>query len=86
MGIMNAFKSLDIYPKTLDDFRVRTLTGGAISIISIIIVFILVASEYMLYSEVHHLDELYVDTVDIQTIPIYINITFPAISCEGVCV
>ena len=81
--MLNSFKSLDIYPKTLDDFRVRTLTGGALSLAAIIIVFVLVTSEFMLYLNVHHLDQLYVDTSSTQTIPIYLNITFPAISCDG---
>jgi len=81
--MLNNFKSLDIYPKTLDDFRVRTLTGGAISIIAIIVVFVLVVSEFMLYTSVERMDELYVDTSHTQTIPIYLNITFPAISCDA---
>lgn len=37
----------------------------------------------MLYLQVEHLDELYVDTSNVQTIPIYLNITFPAISCDA---
>lgn len=28
-GIINKLKELDGYPKTLDDYRIRTLGGGA---------------------------------------------------------
>lgn len=32
MGLMDQLRSLDAYPKTLDDFRVRTFSGAAVSI------------------------------------------------------
>ena len=81
--MLNRFKSLDIYPKTLEDYRVKTLTGGALSIFALVSVFVLIVSEFMLYRTVERLDQLYVDTSHIQTIPIYLNVTFPAISCDG---
>ncbi|KAL0488296.1 endoplasmic reticulum-golgi intermediate compartment protein [Acrasis kona] len=77
------FKAFDIYPKTIEDFKVKTLTGGAISLISIAIVLVLVFSEVMYYLEVDRVDELYVDTSLEMKMPIYINVTFPAISCDA---
>jgi hypothetical protein len=83
MSAWGRFKTFDIYPKTIDDFRVKTLTGGAISIISIAVVLILVFSEIMYFLEVERHDDLYVDTSLERKMPIYINITFPAISCDA---
>ncbi|KAF0982446.1 hypothetical protein FDP41_011376 [Naegleria fowleri] len=80
---MQGLRNFDFYPKTQDDFRVKTLGGGLISIISLVVIFILVFGELYLYMQVERYDQLYVDTQQERKIPIYINITFPAISCDA---
>jgi len=80
---MNRFKLFDLYNKVDDEFRVRTSTGGTISIIAIILIIVLIVSEVSLFLKVDRYDELYVDVEKTQKIPIYINITFPSISCEA---
>jgi hypothetical protein len=43
---MDYLKKLDAFPKTLDDFRVKTNLGGLLSIISLSLMFVLFCSEY----------------------------------------
>lgn len=63
--------------KLLDNY-IRT-----VSIISLLVILILVLGEFYLYLQVERFDQLYVDTQQERKIPIYINITFPAVSCDA---
>ena len=47
--IMVSLKDFDFFPKTLEDYRVRTYAGAAVSVISIIIMVCLFISELSLY-------------------------------------
>jgi len=42
---MDALKKLDLFPKTIDDFRVKTATGGILSLLSISLMLILFIAE-----------------------------------------
>lgn len=44
-GVWSKLKSLDAYPKTLEDFRVKTFSGAAISIVAILLILVLFTSE-----------------------------------------
>jgi len=81
---MNFLKKLDAYPKTIEDFRVRTYSGAAVSIISTVIICFLFYSElsYYLKPEVTH--ELFVDTSRGEKLKINIDILFPALACSYV--
>ncbi len=82
----NSFKKFDIYPKTLDDFRVKTISGGMLSLISLAFILILVLAEVRYYFKVDRTDELYVDTSTgefSKKLPIFLNITFPRIPCNA---
>lgn len=78
-----SLKRFDIYPKTIDDFKEKTMIGAAISIVSMSIIVFLVISELLLYMNHERIDELYVDTQGDGKIPIYLNISFPALSCDA---
>lgn len=58
----------------------------SVSVFSIAVICLLVLSEFLYYMEVNRIDQLYVDTSEQKQIPIFLNITFPAISCDGTCV
>eukprot|EP01098_Paradermamoeba_levis_P013553 TRINITY_DN6209_c0_g2_i1.p1 TRINITY_DN6209_c0_g2~~TRINITY_DN6209_c0_g2_i1.p1 ORF type:complete len:395 (+),score=84.60 TRINITY_DN6209_c0_g2_i1:80-1264(+) len=81
---MNFLKKLDAYPKTIEDFRVRTYSGAAVSIISTAIIALLFFSELSFYltEEVHH--ELFVDTTRGEKLKINIDIIFPSLPCSYV--
>ncbi|RUS73051.1 hypothetical protein EGW08_019189 [Elysia chlorotica] len=74
-------RRFDAYPKTLEDFRVKTYGGAAVTLISGIFMFVLFVSElnYYLTLEVH--PELFVDTSRGQKLRINIDIVFPKMAC-----
>ena len=49
MTLSDVFKKFDAYPKTLDDFRIKTFSGGTITVISAIVMILLFASEIQDY-------------------------------------
>ena len=45
MSIIDVIKKLDAFPKTIEDFRVKTTSGAIVSIISVILMTCLFLSE-----------------------------------------
>lgn len=44
-GILNKLRNLDAYPKINEDFYSRTLSGGVITLLSSVVMFLLFFSE-----------------------------------------
>ena len=82
-SFVRTIKSLDINPKTLDDFKEKTGSGAAVSLISMSIIFLLVVSELRAYLTPVTTDHLYVDTTRGERIRINVNMTFPNMPCSG---
>lgn len=77
--------SFDIYPKTLKEFRQRTLTGAFVSLLTATLIFTLTAIELYDYLQTHTANHLFVDTSrGEQQLRINLNITFPALPCSVV--
>ena len=76
-------KKLDAYPKTLDDFKERTSSGAAVSIVCMTLILALVISELRAYLTPITLDQLHVDTARSARIHINFNMTFPNMPCSG---
>ena len=49
MSALDVLKRFDAYPKTLDDFRIKTLSGGTITVISAIVMILLFATQIQDY-------------------------------------
>lgn len=75
-------RKFDAYPKTLEDFRVKTFTGAAVTVISGIIMFALFISELNYYLTPEVTEELFVDVSRGEKLRINIDVTFPKISCS----
>ena len=81
--LTDTLKALDVYPKTLDDFKERTGSGATVSVISCTMIVLLVFSELRAYLTPTTVDHLYVDTTRGERIRINLNITFPSMPCAG---
>jgi hypothetical protein len=81
MEYLSKLKSFDAYPKTLDDFRVRTASGALVSIISGIFILWLFFSEVALFLSTDVQPELFVDTSRGEKLQINLDIVFPKLPC-----
>jgi hypothetical protein len=75
-------KRFDAYAKTLDDFRIRTTSGGFVTIISSIIIFILFFIELNYYLSTDIVQVLFVDTSRQEKMNITIDIKFSVLPCS----
>jgi hypothetical protein len=76
------FTRLDAFTKTVDEARVRTTSGGIVTIASLLIVLYLALGEWADYRRVVVRPELVVDKTRGEKMEIWMNITFPHIPCE----
>ncbi|XP_075640947.1 uncharacterized protein LOC142612693 isoform X2 [Castanea sativa] len=81
-NIMSKLRSLDAYPKINEDFYSRTLSGGLITLVSSIVMFLLFFSELRLYLHAVTDTTLVVDTSRGETLRINFDVTFPALPCS----
>ncbi|CAL9177020.1 unnamed protein product [Musa hybrid cultivar] len=81
-GLFGKLRNLDAYPKINEDFYSRTLSGGIITIVSSIVMFLLFISELRLYLHAVTETKLIVDTSRGETLRINFDVTFPALSCS----
>ncbi|KAI9294407.1 endoplasmic reticulum-golgi intermediate compartment protein 3, partial [Neoconidiobolus thromboides FSU 785] len=84
MGTRTKFRGLssfDAYAKTLDDFRIKTSTGGTVTLLSFGIIVLLSLYEFIDYNTLTWKWELSVDKSRTKTLPIHFNITFPRVPC-----
>jgi hypothetical protein len=72
----------DAYAKTLDDFRVRTTSGGLVTIISTLIIFLLFCLQLQYYLTTDIEQVLFVDTSRQEKMNITIDIRFPILPCS----
>jgi len=79
--VLSRLKKLDAYPKTLEDFRVRTFSGAAVSIISGLFILWLFISEFMYYLSVEVKPELFVDTSRGEKLRINMDVIFHNLPC-----
>jgi len=79
--IIQRLKNFDAYPKTLEDFRIRTYSGAAVSIISGIFILWLFISEFMYYLSTEINPELFVDTTRGEKLRINMDIVFHNLPC-----
>jgi len=84
--IFTQLRKLDVYAKVHDDYRIKTHSGGLISLMSIVTMVVLFFSELHTYLSVEVVDHIIVDTTLNQKLPIGLNITFPHLRCDEVSV
>mmetsp|Transcript_85312 Transcript_85312/g.217378 ORF Transcript_85312/g.217378 Transcript_85312/m.217378 type:complete len:368 (-) Transcript_85312:140-1243(-) len=85
-GMLSQFKEFDVYSKVHEDYRIRTQSGGLISLVSMVTIAILFVSELDTYFNIEVVDHIIVDTTLDQKLSIGLNITFPHLRCDEVSV
>ena len=82
MSFLDAIKKFDAYPKTLEDFRIKTLGGGAITVVAAVVMIMLFTSEIQDYLTPSVDEQLFVDTTRGSKIKINLDLVFPKIGCD----
>ncbi|XP_055856941.1 endoplasmic reticulum-Golgi intermediate compartment protein 3 [Episyrphus balteatus] len=82
MRVADILRRLDAYPRTLEDFSVRTVSGAAVTIISTSIVFFLICLELYAYLTPNLTEELFVDTTRGHKLRINLDLTVANLACN----
>eukprot|EP00936_MAST-01D_sp_MAST-1D-sp1_P002442 g2442.t1 len=80
-GVFEKIRSIDLYPKTLDDFRVRTAQGAIVSLVAIVLMILLFFSELSFFMATIQTDTLTVDNGHKEKLDIAFDVTFPSTPC-----
>nr|KAJ3423307.1 Endoplasmic reticulum-Golgi intermediate compartment protein 3 [Polyrhizophydium stewartii] len=80
-GVLASLKKYDAYAKPLDDFRIRTVTGAAVTILSTLFILFLTFSEFVDWYQKEMVPSLEVDKGRKERMNINLNITFPHMPC-----
>jgi len=83
---MSSLERLDIFPKTYDDFKERTLGGALISIVCCLLALCLFTAEFAQYRAVETVDRLDVDTRTAANSKLSINLDLllPSLPCDEI--
>jgi len=81
-SVWGSLKALDAFPKVNEDFFQRTMSGGIITIVASVFMFILFMSEVRLFLTTQTSHELTVDTSRGETITIHFDIEFTKMPCS----
>ncbi|CAI5716074.1 unnamed protein product [Hyaloperonospora brassicae] len=76
-----ALKGLDAYPKTIEEFKVRTLQGGLFSLAAVACVSLLLVSELRFYFSTDTVDKMVVDGGRNHPMAIHFDVEFPSMPC-----
>jgi len=80
--LFHKIRHLDAYPKTLEEFRVKTFAGATVTILSGLFILVLFLSELRDFLLIETRQELFVDTSRDQKIRINVNVIFPFVPCH----
>lgn len=82
MPAKSRFTRLDAFTKTVEDARIRTTSGGIITLTALALILYLVTGEWRDYRRITIAPELVVDKGRGEKMEIHMNITFPRMPCE----
>ncbi|GAD94381.1 COPII-coated vesicle membrane protein Erv46 [Paecilomyces variotii No. 5] len=82
MPAKSRFTRLDAFAKTVEDARIRTTSGGIVTIASLLVILWLVWGEWADYRRIVVEPELIVDKSRGERMEIHLNMTFPRLPCE----
>ncbi|CAK7896875.1 ER-derived vesicles protein Erv46p [[Candida] anglica] len=74
--------SIDAFSKTIEDAKIKTASGGIITLLCVVVVMFLINNEYKDYTRIINLPTLVVDKDINKPLDINLDITFPNLPCE----
>ncbi|EGF80855.1 hypothetical protein BATDEDRAFT_19389 [Batrachochytrium dendrobatidis JAM81] len=80
-GILSDLKKYDAYAKPLDDFRIRTISGALVTVVSTLVILFLTFSEFTDWYQKEMLPSLEVDKGRKEKMNINLNVTFYHMPC-----
>eukprot|EP00933_Yihiella_yeosuensis_P043029 TRINITY_DN37738_c0_g1_i1.p1 TRINITY_DN37738_c0_g1~~TRINITY_DN37738_c0_g1_i1.p1 ORF type:complete len:370 (+),score=48.43 TRINITY_DN37738_c0_g1_i1:81-1190(+) len=83
---LGSLKNFDVYNKVHSDYVAPSKSGGAVTVVTSIIIGILLWTEIKEFLSVEVIDSISVDTSINRKLPIGLNITFPHLRCDEVSV
>ncbi|XP_023549502.1 endoplasmic reticulum-Golgi intermediate compartment protein 3 isoform X2 [Cucurbita pepo subsp. pepo] len=82
MGLKQAIKSLDAFPRAEEHLLQKTQTGALVSVVGLVIMATLFLHELRYYLTTYTVHQMSVDLRRGETLPIHINMTFPSLPCD----
>ncbi|KAK6925618.1 Endoplasmic reticulum vesicle transporter, C-terminal, partial [Dillenia turbinata] len=82
MGLKQALKGIDAFPRAEEHLLQKTQSGALVSIIGLIIMATLFVHELRYYLTTYTVHQMSVDLKRGETLPIHINMTFPSLPCD----
>ncbi|XP_050381247.1 uncharacterized protein LOC126798349 isoform X2 [Argentina anserina] len=86
MGVKQALRSLDAFPRAEEHLLQKTQSGAFVSVVGLVIMATLFLHELTYYLSSYTVHQMSVDLKRGETLPIHINMTFPALPCDVVSV
>ncbi|CAJ0599136.1 unnamed protein product [Cylicocyclus nassatus] len=87
MSMFTKLREFDAYTKPMEDFRVKTLIGGLVTVMSTIAIVLLAIQETSHYLAGDVVEQLYVDSTTSDThLDVHFDITFHRLPCEFIAV
>ncbi|KAL9373470.1 hypothetical protein Peur_033090 [Populus x canadensis] len=82
MGVKQAIKSLDAFPRAEEHLLQKTQSGALVSVIGLVIMATLFYHELAYYLTTYTVHQMSVDLQRGEILPIHVNITFPSLPCD----
>ncbi|XP_037042799.1 endoplasmic reticulum-Golgi intermediate compartment protein 3 [Bradysia coprophila] len=82
MTIFDRLRKFDAYPKTLEEYRDKTIGGAAVTVTSAVLMVLLLLTELNNYLQPTISEDLFVDTTRSHKLNINLDLTIPRISCN----
>jgi len=80
-SVLENLKDFDAYAKPLEDFQVKTVSGAAVTIISLVMVFLLLTSEFHDWLSREFIPSIRIDPGRKEKMVVHVDVSFPHIPC-----
>lgn len=80
-SITRSLQSMDLHPKLVKDFAVRTKSGATVSIVASLLAVVLLCSEWSWYRTVEKIEHMEVDPIRNGKFRVNFDVTFPRMPC-----